>query len=76
MDFFEIISIFLMFFGIVMIIKPSLIYKLNRWGNKIIFTDSEFFSSPKISGILFIIVGIIIIYLGYRINNIVLSINL
>ncbi len=63
MNYLLIISIILIIFSILLIFKPSLIFKLNRWGNKVIFTDSEFFSSPKISGILFIVIGIIIIYI-------------
>ena len=67
----NITSIFLLVFSVILIIKPSLIFELNRRGNKIIFTDSEFFSMPKFSGSLFIIVGVVIIFLGYYIKDMV-----
>ena len=65
MNYLLIISIFLIIFSTLLIFKPSMIFKLNRWGDKVIFTDSEFFSFPRISGMLFIVIGIIVIYISF-----------
>ena len=68
--------IFNVFFSLILIIKPELIFKLNELGkHKIIFADAEFFSYPKASGILFIFIGIIIIYIGFIFKNISTVIN-
>ncbi|MFC1726328.1 hypothetical protein ACFL4T_11930 [candidate division KSB1 bacterium] len=50
--------VFLMI-GLVLIIWPAFIIKLNEDTNKVLFTDSTFFSSPKISGFIFLIIGIL-----------------
>ena len=76
MDYLEIVGVFLIIFSLLLIIKPILIFKLNRFCNKIIFTDSEFFTSPKISSTLFVAVGIFIIYLGYYIKDMVSIVKL
>lgn len=68
--------IFNLIFSLILIIKPEFIFRLNELGkHKIIFADAEFFSSPKVSGILFIFGGIIIIYVGFVLRNISLIIN-
>jgi hypothetical protein len=68
--------IFNVIFSLILIVKPELIFKLNELGkHRIIFADAEFFSSPKASGILFIFVGIIIIYIGFIFRNISTVIN-
>jgi len=69
MIYLKIISIILIIFSILLIFKPSWIFIANRWGNKIIFTDSEFFSSSKISGLLFIVMGIFFIYLSFYLDK-------
>ena len=48
-------------FGLVMIFFPAFIIKLNEDSNKVLFTDSRFFSSPKISGFIFLFIGILFI---------------
>jgi len=76
MDILRIVSILLLIFGLILIFKPSAIFKLNKICNKVIFTDSEFFSSPKISGILFVVFGIIIVILGVYIKDMIQIIKL
>ena len=75
MDFLLIISVFLMVFSVLLIIRPSFIINLNRYCNKVIFTDSEFFSSPKLCGISLIVAGVVIVYIGYIFRNMTLIIK-
>ena len=76
MDILTIVSSLLLIFSLILIFKPSAIFKLNRICSKVIFTDSEFFSSPKISGILFVVFGIIIVVLGVYIKDMIQIIKL
>ena len=76
MEVLSIVAVLLLIFGLMLMIKPSTIFSLNKYCNKIIFTDAEFFSSPKISGILFILFGIIIIIVGFYIKDMVKIIKL
>lgn len=76
MDILRIVSILLLIFSLILIFKPSAIFILNKICNKVIFTDSEFFTSPKISGILFVVCGIIIVILGVYIKEMIQIIKL
>ena len=71
MDVLGIVAIILLIFSLIFMFRPSIIFKLNKFCNKVIFTDAEFFSSPKVSGVLFIVFGIIIIFIGFYIKDVV-----
>ncbi|MFC1564293.1 hypothetical protein ACFL6G_05115 [candidate division KSB1 bacterium] len=63
------LSIVLGIFGIVLLLFPRAIIKLNEIGDKVVFTDSALFSRPKLSGVAFIILGAFLIYVGILIRD-------
>ncbi|MBC8402275.1 MAG: hypothetical protein H8E14_12370 [Candidatus Marinimicrobia bacterium] len=52
-------------FGILFLFLPNLLEKLNNFGNTIITTDEITIIYRNISGILFIILGILLLFLVY-----------
>ena len=62
-------SVLLGIIGLVFLFMPRLIIKLNKVGDKVIFTDSDLFSRPKLSGFAFIILGVLLIYVGILIRD-------
>jgi len=52
--------------GIILIVAPKTFLRSDKIFNRVIFTDADFFSSPRISGIFFIIIGTILDIAGYR----------
>ncbi len=62
-------SILLGIIGIVFLFMPRAIIKLNKVGDKVIFTDSDLFSRPKLSGLAFIILGVLLMYVGLLIRD-------
>lgn len=71
MDPLFIVASVLFIFGLILMFKTAWLYKINKYCNKVIFTDAEFFSSPRASGILFIVVGIAIIIIGFYVKDMV-----
>jgi len=58
---FVIIGTILLIFGLIMVLFPVFVIKLNEDANRILFTDAKFFSAPRLSGILYFGVGIIFV---------------
>jgi len=51
--------------SLILIFKPGLLIRLNKATDKVVFTDSGLFANPYVSGIIFIVLGAILIYLGF-----------
>ncbi len=69
MQFLLYMSILLGVIGLVLLIVPGAIIKLNKIGDKVVFTDSDLFTHPKFSGAAFIILGGLLIYVGILIRE-------
>jgi len=52
--------------GILIIIAPKVIQKLNEIGNKVIFNDDKTLKHRYIFGIIFIFIGGLMVYLSVR----------
>ncbi len=59
--------------SLLMFFKPNWLIRMNKMGEKVVFTDSSLFTSPKISGALFIAIGFFLIYLGYYLKDMQLN---
>lgn len=70
MRFFLYFGIGLTIISLIFIIQPRWIIKLNKLGERVVFTDADFFGHPRISGILFIVLGLILIYVGYILKGV------
>jgi len=55
--------------GVFMVIAPKFFVGFNSVFNKVIFTDADFFSTPKLSGAFFILIGCILELAGYRFRS-------
>lgn len=66
-------GVFLMAISLAMIINPELMARINKLSNKIVFTDSSLFVKPVISGILFILLGTLLIWAGLYQEIIILA---
>ena len=55
------IAIFLLIIGLLMIIAPQVMRKLNKAMSRVIFTDSKFFMGKGMGGIIFIVLGIFLL---------------
>ena len=55
---------FVIVVSILLIIAPSFVERLSLWGNKIVFTDADFFTAPRVTGILLVLIGVILIYIA------------
>ncbi|RKY84103.1 hypothetical protein DRQ09_09085 [candidate division KSB1 bacterium] len=60
--------------GLLIAVLPKIFFKFNKVFNRVIFTDAEFFSSPRISGVIFLIIGFILEFVAYRFRSIYPSI--
>jgi len=56
----NIIGIIIILFSLILLINPSFLIKINKLGNRIVFTDSNLFASPRLSGAGFIFFGLLI----------------
>ncbi len=59
-----VIGIISIIFGILFVFSPTLLEKINEWGNKIIITDDFAISYRHISGILLILIGIVFLLIS------------
>jgi len=70
MDFLIYYGIALSIISLLFIIKPGLIIKLNKMTERVVFTDSNLFARPVLSGIVFIVLGVFLIYVGFLVRQV------
>ena len=61
---FVIIGSILLIWGLIMIIFPKFVIKLNEDSSRVLYTDAHFFSTPRLSGTIYCAIGVIFILIG------------
>ncbi|MFC1556186.1 hypothetical protein ACFL67_03800 [candidate division KSB1 bacterium] len=65
MEFILYYGIVLLLVSLVIIFKPNVIIRLNKATDKVVFTDSNLFRNPFVSGVIFIVLGCLLVYIGF-----------
>ena len=55
---------FVILISLMLLVKPSIFEQLSHLCNKVILTDAGFFSMPKLTGVLLILIGLFLVYLA------------
>jgi len=63
---FIILGVLSIIVGLIFMINPRLIIKLNEFGNKVIFVDDAVLLYPRVFGTIMLFVSLYLLYIGWK----------